>query len=79
MTHRILIACEFSGTVRRNGGPVGSAAQRKDRRVTRWLPRMDLCRWGGGDIDGHNDVKGWSLCFQWGAVLVELCAGRVVR
>lgn len=47
--------------------------------MTRWLPRIDICRWGGGDIDGHNDVNGWSLCFQWGPVLIELCAGRVTR
>ncbi len=47
--------------------------------MTRWLPRLDVCRWVGGDIDGQNDVNGWSLCLQWGPLLIELCAGKVER
>lgn len=47
--------------------------------MSRWFPRVDICRWGGGDIDGKNDVNGWSICIQWGSMIVELCGGKVVR
>lgn len=41
------------------------------------LPRFDLARWGGGDIDGKNDCNGWSLVIQWRGLILELCLGRV--
>ena len=41
------------------------------------LPRVSIGRWGGGDIDGLNDCRGWSLVVQWLGVIVEVCGGRV--
>lgn len=42
--------------------------------MKRWLPRFNVCGWGGGDIDGMNDVHGWSAIFQWGPLLDERLA-----
>lgn len=47
--------------------------------MRRWLPRIDIGRWGGGGIDNDSHVEGRSLVFQWGPIFFELCAGRVVR
>lgn len=45
----------------------------------RWFPRIDIARWGGGDLDGKGAVEGASICIQWGPIFIELCAGKVTR
>jgi len=44
--------------------------------MTRWFPRISLCRWGGYDADGLGKFQGWSLQIVWGCWIVDLCGGR---
>jgi hypothetical protein len=43
--------------------------------VTR--PIFSYARWGGATECGQRDVAGWSLYFQLGPIVIELCFGKV--
>lgn len=42
----------------------------------RLLPRIDIGRWCGGDIDGRGYIEGASLCIQWGPLFLEFAIGK---
>ena len=47
--------------------------------MRRWLPSIDLCRWGGAGIASDADFDGWCIAIEWLGLTLELCAGRRVR
>lgn len=40
------------------------------------IPRFDLCRFTGCDLDGLQDVTGWSLAIEWVGFILELNFGK---
>lgn len=44
--------------------------------MKRLLPRFDLCRWSGSDIDGQGWCEGQSLAIQWLGLLFEINFAR---
>lgn len=45
--------------------------------MKRLLPRFDLCRWAGSDIDSMGWCEGRSLAIQWLGLIFEINLARV--